>query len=267
MNLYLRDYSSLTDEETKQWEAIKESEYNSSLFGKINKFREYPKAARHYLSLFPNNYLDIEELRDEEHLRLVAQEFLNKLDEFDINEQHLLNFINRNRYYVIIASIFKLYNFGHHDAYLFKEFPLGTSYKADYLLVGKGSGGYEFVFIELEKPTERIFLKSGDLGETFNKGLRQIASWKRWCENYFVSLSETFNKYKNINKHLPSEFTSNDSMRRHYVVVAGRRSDFDINKEITYSIRREKKRTEAIELLHYDNLYDFTLSIIGNDSF
>ncbi|CAI8858429.1 hypothetical protein EMIT040CA3_70110 [Bacillus pseudomycoides] len=27
------------------------------------------------------------------------------------------------------------------------------------------------------------------------------------------------------------------------------------------------KRDKAIELLHYDNLYDFTLDIIGNNSY
>ncbi len=45
------------------------------------------KAARHYSSLFPNNYLDIEELKDEKYIRGVANEFLNKLNESNINEQ------------------------------------------------------------------------------------------------------------------------------------------------------------------------------------
>lgn len=267
MKLYERDYFVLSEEEKIEWKRVKESETNGTLFGKINKFREYPKASRHYSTLFPNNYLDIEELRDENYIKLISQEFLNVLEEPDVNERQLLNFINNNQNYVIIASILKSYNFGHHDAYLFKEFPLGTTYKVDYLLIGKGSGGYEFVFIELEKPNNNIFIKSGDLGETFNKGLRQVASWKRWCENHFLSLREVFEKCRSRNKNLPSEFTSNDSTRRHYVVVAGRRIDFEKNKEITYAIRREKKRGEAIELLHYDNLYDFTISIIGNDSY
>lgn len=267
MKLYERDYSILNEEEIIEWNRVKESEKNGTLFGRINKFREYPKAARHYSSLFPNNYLDIEELKDEKYIRVVANEFLNKLNETNINERKILNFINDNQYYVIIASILKLYNFGHHDAYLFKEFPLGTSYKVDYLLIGKGSGGYEFVFIELEKSNERIFIQSGELGETFNKGLRQIANWKRWCENHFLSLREIFVKCRSKDKDLPSEFISNDSTRRHYVVVAGRRTDFEKNSETTYTVRREMRRDKGIELLHYDNLYKFTLDIIGNNSY
>lgn len=267
MKLYERDYCILNEEEIIEWNRVKESEKNGALFGRINKFREYPKAARHYSSLFPNNYLDIKELKDEKYMRGVANEFLNKLNESNINERKILNFINDNQHYVIIASILKLYNFGHHDAYLFKEFPLGSSYKVDYLLIGKGSGGYEFVFIELEKSNERIFIQSGELGETFNKGLRQIANWKRWCENHFLSLRETFDKCRSKDKDLPAEFISNDSTRRHYVVVAGRRTDFEKNRETTYAVRREMKRDKAIELLHYDNLYDFTLDIIGNNSY
>jgi len=45
------------------------------LWGKIgtiaiteSRFHEYPKAARHFTSLFPNNYLDIVELKDEVRL-------------------------------------------------------------------------------------------------------------------------------------------------------------------------------------------------------
>lgn len=38
-------------------------------------FREYPKAVRHCLSLFPNNYLDINNLQNEELLKEKNQEF------------------------------------------------------------------------------------------------------------------------------------------------------------------------------------------------
>ena len=63
---------------------------------------------------------------------------------------------------------------GHHGAYLFPEFPLGTSYKADYLLIGNGSGGHEFIFIELENPKGNITLQNGELGNTFRKGILQV---------------------------------------------------------------------------------------------
>jgi hypothetical protein len=67
MKLYDRDYSILNEKEIIEWNRVKESEKNGALLGRINKFREYPKAARHYSSLFPNNYFDIEELKDEKY--------------------------------------------------------------------------------------------------------------------------------------------------------------------------------------------------------
>ncbi|WP_025723557.1 hypothetical protein [Paenibacillus polymyxa] len=71
MKIYERDYTYLTDEELKLWDEKKEAEKVGKLGGKwIRKslFREYPKAARHFMSLFPNNYLDIEELKNESEL-------------------------------------------------------------------------------------------------------------------------------------------------------------------------------------------------------
>ena len=50
----------------------------------------------------------------------------------------------------------------------------------------------------------------------------------------------------------------------HYVVVAGRRSDFN---DLTYRIARESFLKENIKLLHYDNLIDFSNSIIGKLSY
>ncbi|MGE7623533.1 hypothetical protein ACQKMD_10855 [Viridibacillus sp. NPDC096237] len=69
MKLYERDYSILNEGAIIEWNRVKESEKNGTRFGRINKFSEYSKAARHYSSLFANNYLDIEELKDEKYIR------------------------------------------------------------------------------------------------------------------------------------------------------------------------------------------------------
>jgi len=44
------------------------------------------------------------------------------------------------------------------------------------------------------------------------------------------------------------------------VVVAGRRSDFS---EKTYILKREYKKEKDIDVLHYDNLVDFSNNLIG----
>ena len=100
----------------------------------------------------------------------------------------------------------------------------------------------------------------GHSGDAIRKGERQVTDWKYWLEANYATLYETFNKYKSVEKNLPIEFMKYDSTRVHYAVVAGRRSDFN---ERTYQLKRQKKLSENILLLHYDNLYDSAKALIG----
>lgn len=268
MWLFGRDYKALTEEERNEWDKVlKREEYNEDgsklLIGKRNLFREYPKAARHYKQLFPNNYLDIVDLQEKEKLQILNEGFETLLDSI-CNEQAILKYIKDSKAYYIIGSIFSQYNFGHHEAYIFPEFQLSTNYRADYLLVGKSSGGYEFIFIELEHPYGNVTKQDGNLGEVFRKGIEQTKDWRRWIDKNYQSLRENFNKNIKEKDRLPTEFIEYDSTRFHYVVIAGRRDNF---KENTYCIKREYKKDQNILLLHYDNLLNFSKNIIGKLSY
>lgn len=269
MKIYERDYTILTEEEKRDWESVKQREiiYFNGKPSSIrhNLFREYPKAARHFLSLFPNNYLDIEDLQNEKSLNELNETYLLAIKKPDVNERALMQFIKKNKAYFIIASILKgNYNFGHHDAFNIPEFMLGNSYKVDYLLIGKSSGGYEFVFVELEKPYGNITIGNGELGDVFRKGLKQIGDWEQWLEANYMSLNETYSRYKHPDMILGDEFRNYDRTRMHFAVVAGRRADF-IDK--TYRLKRKMKEDQKITLFHYDNLYDSTRKIIGQPSY
>ena len=143
MKIHSRDYSTLTQEELNEWGILKEKE----IIHKIGKgdlairkslYREYPVAVRHYMSLFPNNHLDIEDLQKIEYLTALTEKFYSVIDNPDSNERSVLNWIREEKAYFIIASIMKgSYSFGHHDAFIFPEFQLGNSYQVDYLIVGK----------------------------------------------------------------------------------------------------------------------------------
>jgi hypothetical protein len=65
-------------------------------------------------------------------------------------------------------------------------------------LIGKSSGGYEFVFIEFEHPNYPSILKSGSPAEPFRKGIEQAVDWRIWLEANFSSLRNTFHIYKNF---------------------------------------------------------------------
>lgn len=159
MRLFERDFSVLTEAEQWEWKIVQGEEVvdnNRFDFVRKNLYSKYPKAARHYMSLFPNNFLDPIDLKNENHLNELTEDYLKVLEQTNTNERSILNFISKNEAYFIIASLFKDYNFGHHEAYIFPEFMLGSSYKVDYLLIGKNSGGYEFVFVELEHPNRAL---------------------------------------------------------------------------------------------------------------
>lgn len=190
------------------------------------------------------------------------EEFCALIHDANTNERNVLRFINHRPAYHIIAGVFKYYNFGHHDAYVFPEFALGK-YIAGYLLIGKSSGGYEFVFVELEHPNGRTTLKSGHEGETFRKGTYQIYDWKAEIEAHFSASFVTITKYSNKSS-LPKKFSEYDSSRFYYAVVAGLREDYN---EATYRDRRNKVTQQNILTLHYDNLYDKACELETAQSF
>lgn len=99
--LYERDYHlGLTETEEQQYEEItgrKFWEKRVSGFGRVNNFMAYPKAARMCKSLFPNNYLDVAELRDVERLEHANEEFLSLLDNTGMHRKKYIKFHKRKR--------------------------------------------------------------------------------------------------------------------------------------------------------------------------
>ena len=269
MNLYDRDYMILTSDEEAEYRSHNNQKiFSVSILESIESeslFRKSSKALRHYSSLFPNNYMDIVDLQNVVELNNKLACFQQLLKSEDINERSILKFISEHRAYFIIASLIsKHFDFGHHTTYVFPEFELGNSYRADYLIIGKSSGGHEFVFVELEAPKGRITLTEGDLGEVFRKGEKQLRDWQSWLEGHYSSLKETFDKSKQPDVALPDEFVTMDSSRLHFVVIAGKRINFTPK---IHEIKRKKRAETKILLLHYDNLIDAATHVIGKETY
>lgn len=259
--LYNRDYNFLTDKEIKLWEKAKklvDKKQGVSVGNFMKYFEVLPKAAYHYQQLFPNNLLDIDELKNKEQVQKYRDDLADILNADDCKERDILNYIRDYQAYPIIGSIFHLgfltFRFGHHEAFLFREFPLPPNHIADFLLVGKNSHGYHFIYIELESPKGLVTTKDGDFGDVIRKGIRQIEDWDTWLEANYSLLQPVFEKYiGKFQTNLPKEFYKLDKSRLHYVVIAGRRKDF---QEKTYTRKRQLLRSKPIHLLHYDNLID-----------
>lgn len=267
MNLYKRDYikNIPSKQEIQLYEDIlyvERETVEDRKYGKRNLRRLYPVAVRHYNSLFPNNHIELFDFQNEGNMEQLNKEFCALIHDETTNEREILRFINHKPAYYIIAGVFKYYNLGNHDAYVFPEFALGK-YIADYLLIGKNSGGYEFIFVELEHPNGRTTIKSGHEGESCRKGTYQVYDWKAEIEAHFSVSFATIIKYSNKSS-LPKEFEEYDSSRFHYIVVAGLREDYT---EATYRDRRYKAVQQNILTLHYDNLYDKACELETAQSF
>ena len=267
MVLYNRDYMlEPTLEEILQYEEVlkQETPTNGRKFGKINLYPQYPEAIRHHQSLFPNNHMDLIDTKSNPNFETLNQGFLNLLNMPTVHEQLILNYIKNNKVFYIPMAILNASGFmiGNHESYLFPEFSLGQSFRADYLLVGKNSGGYEFVFVEFENPNQNIVLRDGTLGLTFRKGIEQVKSWSRWLEGHYSALQEFWQK--NTLQPLPKEFITYKSSAIHFAVVAGRRDNF---RAETYDLRKEYRREQHITLLHYDNLYEAACKVTQYNTF
>lgn len=264
MGLYDRDYRILHDEEKREYEQIlvREREGMRGIIRR-NLYYLYPKAARHFYTLFPNNYLDPFDLRDKGQRHEDIESLRILIGSGGSKERQILNLISERKSYFIVGSILKEnYNFGHHGAYVFPEFPLGSAYKVDYLLIGENSDGHHFVFVEMESPGGRTVLSDGNFGEALRSGINQTQDWNSWLENDFPSLRSEFAKHIKRDDKLPDKFYRLDKTRIHYVVVAGVREEFS---QKTRARRRKFLLDSEVRILHYNNLIDGAQKLIENN--
>jgi len=256
--IFGRDYMLLNTEEKPVLEEIKKDEADRRqgiLLISKSKYREYPKAVRHYLSLFPNYFLDSIDLSDEsQHFSKTLEQFRNLLGLSSTGEREIVSFIKSNKAYFMIGAILqKGFYFGPHACFVFPEFRLGSEFKADYLIAGENSHGYHFVFVELEDHKGSISLQDGEFGLVIRKGTTQVNRWRIWLDENFTSLRPTFEKVMSPNYSvLPREFTVLDRSRIHFAVIAGRRTNYSPH---TQRLQREEQ-DNRVHILHYDNLVE-----------
>ncbi len=265
MKIYDRDYMKRPSEtEYAEYKAIHARETAGRKIGAINLYHEYPAAIRHYNSLFPNNHIDLFDYKANEMMDTLLDEYASILNDQTTTEREILNFINHKSAHFIIASLFNRTSFSNHEAYIFPEFIIGGGiYRADYLLVGKNSGGYEFLFVELEAPNGRTTIKNGHPGQSERSGINQIKDWKSSLQSDYDKVFAEYQKHTN-KECLPLEFQKYDHTRFHYAVVTGRRDDYN---NVTYRERRETMLENNIMLLHYDNLFDYSVALVNKHAF
>ena len=266
MKLYDRDYCiEPKEDELQEYNKILKEEYDGEILGKKNLYYKYPEAVRHHKSLFPNNHIELYDWKKNGNMKELTEAFSKLVHSSTVVERDILKYINKTPAYYIIGSLLCHKNFGHHETYIFPEFSIGNGkFYADYLIIGKNSGGYEFLFVELEAPNKSTTIKSGYEGVNTRKGLIQLSDWESEIESNYSTLTTEFEKNCNRKQSLPEEFYKYDSTRMHFAVISGLRDDYN---ETTYRERRKKIQRLGIDMLHYDNLIQLSEELESKNTF
>lgn len=162
-------------------------------------------------------------------------------------ENDIQSYIKGSQKWFIPASIFEDFDFGHHEAYLVPEQPLGAEYRADYMLLGRNSIGHHIVLVEFENVNVDYKVRTSNMeSESVRKGLVQIKDWKRWMDDnrkYFLQSCGL----SNISKNIPT-------WGIHYCLVVSRRDRMDDNANQMRG--QSQHETPALHIITYDRLVD-----------
>jgi Domain of unknown function (DUF4263) len=75
---------------------------------------------------------------------------------------------------------------GGHGRWVLSQKRLGSEYVPDFVMAERSTGGFEWQFVELQSPRERLFVaSSGRQSRHLDEGIRQIFEWRRWLGNNF----------------------------------------------------------------------------------
>ena len=175
-----------------------------------------------------------------------ADELLNVLNKAE-KENDIQQYIKNNQKWFIPASIFECYDFGHHEAYIVPEQQLGHKYRADYMLIGRNSIGYNIVLVEFEDVNVDYKIKTYNAEtEAVRKGIAQINDWKRWMND---------NRMHFLRECIPADFISNvPPWGIRYCLVVSRREKMD---NVANDIRgQQSEHDPSLKIITYDRLVD-----------
>lgn len=155
---------------------------------------------------------------------------------------------------------------GGHGRYVFREFPLGSQYKADFVVLNSYSGVWEVMFIELEPVNDVVFTRGGKPSKRFSGALKQIDDWAEYYDEHKSHLRSElvrWAKSKDILGYSDGEEPCNFSghmladpssfLNESFHIVIGRRDKLSRDqhkRKASYSIKHN------IEVMSYDRLTD-----------
>ena len=121
------------------------------------------------------------------------------------------------------------------------------SRRPDFLWVASHSAAWFPTFIEIESPQKRVFTQQGIPSADFSQARNQLDQWRVWLE-------DPVNQAKFIREYgIGETYTRFRVMRPHYVLVYGRRAEFDDDPGLSRQ-RGVLMGRDDMELVSYDRL-------------
>lgn len=153
-----------------------------------------------------------------------------------------------------------------HSRFVFREFPFGSSYVADFAVVNSYSGVWEVFFVELEPVDSKLFTKAGVPTNRVAGAIKQIDDWRMYLEGNKAGVRADLVRWAK-NKDLlgysdgkdPCNYSNNrlsdptTVLIDRYWMFAGRRNltpSDDLARKATFSPGRH------IEIATYDRMLD-----------
>jgi hypothetical protein len=146
------------------------------------------------------------------------------------------------------------------------EFRFGADYRADFVALGRFSGGFSIHLIELEPPDAQLFTRSGKPAKRLNEAISQVDSWRTFIDRHRDSVLHELSKHI---RHHELIWSSNDCeptnncgwplyhpracLQWYYHVVIGRRrrqSEEELERKAFFL------KHHGIHVMTYDRLVD-----------
>jgi len=155
---------------------------------------------------------------------------------------------------------------GGHDKYVFSEFPLGTQYVADLVVLHAFSSTWKTFLVELESADDPVFNKDGTPGKRLATATRQVDDWRGFIEQNqdlvrrdLVRCAKQRDRLGYSHKSEPCNYTGDNladpRTRIHfeYKIVIGRSSTLAPNIR---ALMGRYRPNHNVELISYDRLLD-----------
>jgi Domain of unknown function (DUF4263) len=141
-------------------------------------------------------------------------------------------------------------NHGIHANLVVRKLAMARDYTSDLFYIAKSSGDTNFVFVELEKPSGRLFKRNNEFHADLLKGLDQVDRWRAWLSNR-ANLEGFVN---GTVKWLQTYGMRDNPVYMKFVLVIGRRAEVAQN-DLRRNLLAAKER-EDFKIVSYDSLLE-----------